>query len=142
MDVLIRYFHADDNKIKTRYLDSHFLRHSTHTNLLREYNKALKDLCENKLVQISMDGPNVNLKLLEKVNEERTPNELHRLISIGSCGLHTIHDAFRAGTEATEWSIKKILTGAHVLHDNPARRENYQEVTGSNRFPLNLCSTW
>ena len=52
MDVLIRYFDADDNKIKTRYLDSHFLGHSTHTDLLREYNKALKDLFENKLVQI------------------------------------------------------------------------------------------
>ena len=30
VDVLIRYFDADDNKIKTRYLDSHFLGHSTH----------------------------------------------------------------------------------------------------------------
>ena len=112
VDVLIRYFDADDNKIKTRYLDSHFLGHSTHTDLLKEYSKALKDLCEDKLVQISIDGPNVNLKLLEKINEERTSNEFHRLISIGSCGLHAIHGAFRAGAEATEWSIKKILTGA------------------------------
>ena len=67
-------FDADDNKIKTRYLDSHFLGHSTHTDLLREYNKALKDLCENKLVQISKGGSNVNLKLLEKISEERTSN--------------------------------------------------------------------
>ena len=27
MDVVIRYFDADGNKIKTRYLDSHFLGH-------------------------------------------------------------------------------------------------------------------
>ena len=72
MDVLICYFDADDNKIKPRYLDSHFLGNSTHTGLLREYSKALKDLCENKLVQISMDDPNVNLKLLEKIIEEQT----------------------------------------------------------------------
>ena len=71
-DVLIRYFDADDNRIKFCYLDSHFLGYSTHADLLREYNKALKDLCENELVQISMDGTNVNLKLLEKINEERT----------------------------------------------------------------------
>ena len=108
MDILIRYFDADDSKIKTRYLDSHCFGHSTHSDLLREYNKALKDLCENKLVQISIDGLNVNLKLLEKINEERTSNEFHRLISIGSCGLHTIHGAFRAGAEATEWSIKNF----------------------------------
>ena len=31
MDVLIRYFDGDGNKIKTHYLDSHFLNHSTHT---------------------------------------------------------------------------------------------------------------
>ena len=82
MDGLIGYFDADDSKIKTRYLDSHFLGHSTHTDLLREYNKALKDLSDNKLVQISVDGLNVNLKLLEKVNEERTSNKFHRLIFI------------------------------------------------------------
>ena len=89
-----------------------------------------------------MDGPNVNLKLPEKINEERTLNEFHCLIFIGSCGLHTIHTAFRSGVEATEWSIKKILTGSYyVLHDSPARREDYQEVTGSNKFPLNFCGT-
>ena len=71
-----------------------------------------------------MEGLNVNLKLLEKINEERTSNEFHRLISIGSCGLHRIHGAFRAGAETTEWNIKKMLTGAYfVLHDSPARRE-------------------
>ena len=89
-----------------------------------------------------MDGPNVNLKLLEKINEERTSNEFHCLISIGSCGLHMTHGAFCAGAEATEWSIKKVLTGAYyVLHDSPARKADYQEVTGSNKFPLNFCST-
>ena len=62
----------------------------------------MKDLYENKLVQISMDGPNVNLKLLEKISEWRTSNEFHRLISTGRFGLHTIHGAFRAGPEATE----------------------------------------
>ena len=94
-----------------------------------------------KLVQISMDGPNVNLKLLEKSNEERTWNEFHRLISIGSCGLHTIHVSFRAGAEATASSTKNVLTGAYyVLRDSP-RREDCQEVTGSNKFPLNFCST-
>ena len=87
-----------------------------------------------------MDCPNDNLKLLEKINEERTSNEFHCLISIGSCGLHTIHEAFRDGSEATEWSVKKTLT-TYVSHDSAARREVYQEVTVSNKFPLNFCST-
>ena len=76
MDVLIRFFDAKDNKVKTRYLDSQHLGHSTHSDLIRGYNEAVKDLDENKLVQISMDGPNINLKMLQKINEEHTANEL------------------------------------------------------------------
>ena len=34
-----------------------------------------------------MDGPNVNLKLLKMIQTERSENEQHQLIDIGSCGL-------------------------------------------------------
>ena len=139
MDVLIRFFDAKDNKVKNCYLDSQYLGHSMHSDLIRGYDEAVKDLDEKKLVQISMDGPNVSLKMLQNINEECTANEFHNLISIGSCGLHTLHGAFRTGAEVTDWSIKKILRGAYiVLHDSPATRENYQEITGSNTFPLNF----
>ena len=90
-----------------------------------------------------MDGLNVNLKLLEKISEERTSNEFRHQISMGTCRLHMIHGAFHTGAEATEWSIKKVLTRTYyILHNSPAKREDYQEVTGSNKFPLNFCSTW
>ena len=89
-----------------------------------------------------MDGPNVNFKMLQKINEERTANESHHLISIGNCRMHTVHGAFRTGAEATDWSIKKILRGGYiVLHDTPARREDYQEINGSDTFPLDFCAT-
>ena len=67
MDVII-FFDAKNNKVKTRYLDLQYLGHSTHSDLIRSYNEAVKDLDENKLVQISMDGPIVNLKMLQKIN--------------------------------------------------------------------------
>ena len=44
MDLLIRYFDAAVNKIKTCYLDSHFFGHSTHTDLLREYKSFERSL--------------------------------------------------------------------------------------------------
>ena len=135
MDVLIRFFDAKDNKVKTRYLGSQYLGHSMHSDLIRVYNEAVKDLDENTLVQISVDGPNINLKMLQKINEEHTANEFHHLISVGSCGLHTVHGAFHTGAEAIDWSIKKILRGAYIVfHDSPARREDYQEITGSDTF--------
>ena len=51
-----------------------------------------------------------------------------------------IHGALRAGAEARDWRIKKIVTGAYyILHYSPAGKEEYQEVTGSNKFSLNFC---
>ena len=50
--------------------------------------------------------------------------------------------AFRAGAEATEWTIKKISTGAnYVLHESSPRMKNYQEVTRSIKFQLNFFNT-
>ena len=50
MDGLIRFCAAKDNKVKTRYLDSQYFGHSMHSDLIRGYNEAVKDLDENKLV--------------------------------------------------------------------------------------------
>ena len=37
---------------------------------------------------------------------------------------------------------KNVLRALHqVLHDLPARRNDYADVTGSNQFPLRFCST-
>ena len=53
------------------------------------------------MFQVSMDGPIVNLNFLEKLEKDRLENEQHELINIGSYGLHTIHEAFKTGTEST-----------------------------------------
>ena len=70
------------------------------------------------MFQVLMDGPVVNLKFLKKLQKDRLENEQHELINIGSCGLHTIHGAFKTGAESTSWNIRKILYGSYqTLHD-------------------------
>ena len=89
-----------------------------------------------------MDGPSVNWKFLNEVSKRRKDDELHALIEIGSCGLHIIHGAFKSGAEMTNWNIKQVLKGAfQILHDTPARREDYESVTGSIIYPLFFCAT-
>ena len=44
-----------------------------------------------------MDGPSINLQFLQKVQDDRVENEQPALNDIGSCGLHTIHGAFKCG---------------------------------------------
>ena len=42
----------------------------------------------------------------------------------------------------SEWKSKKTLKGAfQVLHDTPARREDYVDITVSIVYPLFYCPT-
>ena len=142
MDLLVRFFDHLENKVKIRYFDSRFFGHGTHKDLVKQFHDGLKDLDPNKMYQISMDGPSVNMKFLEEISKERKADEQHQLINIGSCGLHTIHGALKTGAEKANWKIKETLKEAfQVLHDTPARREDYESVTGSTIYPLYFCAT-
>ena len=66
MDVLIRYLAEDDKQVKVRYLDSHFLGHSTNVDLFEQFINAVNKLNPNHILQISMDGPSVNLNFYKK----------------------------------------------------------------------------
>ena len=59
------------NKVEDRYWDSEFLGHTTYQNLHDSLQEGLKLFDMEKIVQLSMDRPNVNLKLLQKVKNSR-----------------------------------------------------------------------
>lgn len=61
-----------------------------------------------------------------------------QLVSVGSCGLHTLHNAFKAGFLI--WNLDKLLKAMHqVFHQVPARREDYERVTKPTLFPKPFC---
>ena len=62
MDLLVHFFDNSTNSFNTRFYDSHSLGHATHQDLYKQFNDISNELDSNKLFQISMDGPNVNLK--------------------------------------------------------------------------------
>lgn len=90
-----------------------------------------------------MDGPNVNFKLLKDLSEEiRQTREDpdFDFLNIGSCGLHTVHNAFKAGIKNTGWNIEDFLTSLyHLFKDVPLRRAEYTAVSGSDLFPAKFC---
>ncbi|XP_054604741.1 uncharacterized protein [Nothobranchius furzeri] len=90
-----------------------------------------------QLLSISMDGPNVNLKLADLLQTEHSELFGAHLVN-GSCGLHTLHNALKAGF--TMWQMDKLLRALHYLfHNVPARREDFTALTGSTSFPLPFC---
>ena len=142
MDILIRYFDCLENRMKVHYLDSKLFGHATHQNLFIQYTQALFKLDTSKMLQVSVDGPIVKLKFLEKLQKDRLENQQHELINIGSCGRYTIHGAFKAGAESASWNIRKTLHGSYqILHDSPACRDDFKTITASDIYQFNFCAT-
>ena len=143
MDLYIRYWDKTENIVKVRYYGSSFLGHRRHNDILNHFTRLTRSLKSVALYQISMDGLNVNLKFFKEFSADFKEDNSHFLVDIGSCSLHIVQDAFKTGAEKSEWGLKKFLKAAYtILHDSPARREDYESVTGSSKYPLNFCATW
>ena len=141
MDFFIRHWH--DGIVQTRFLTSEFLGHSTAVDLEEKFASVMSEFHLNpaRMLQISMDGPMVNLNLLERMNSSMMDNHNVGLLRVGSCGLHVVHNAFRRGCDATPWDIESFLSSSYTLFkDSPARREDFITITGSTSFPSKFCS--
>ena len=122
MDFSVRYFKNDH--VVTRYLSLAFLGHTTSEDLKLKFEEVTRDLNTKRMVQVSMDGPNVNWKMLNKITEERCSVEHYLgLINVGSCSLHVVHDAFRSGVIKTKWGIDSVLKALHNLFDESPAKE-------------------
>lgn len=107
-------------------------------NILVYFQECVTKLNMRQLLSISMDGPNVNLKLADLLQTEHVELYGAHLVNVGSCGLHTLHNALKAGF--TMWQMDKLLRALHYLfHNVPARREDFTALTGSYTFPLPFC---
>lgn len=141
MDLLLRFWDKELNRVVTRYFTSEFLGHTRSDDLLKHFRSALQRLNEASILQIAMDGPATNWKFLDQLVKEREESA-PLLLNLGCCGLHVVHGAFKSGAQSTGWNIDSLLKALYYcFHDAPARREDYTEVTGSTQFPKKFAST-
>lgn len=149
MDLCVRFWLGKN--VVTRYYNSTFLNHANAENLLDAFLGGLKDLNLRKLLQVSMDGPNVNKKFYKLLKAYLADDNSRTLVllEMGSCGLHTTHNSFKTPFEhkflLTKWPIKKFLVAAFFLfYNTPSRRGDYIEANSKFadiKFPLRFCST-
>ena len=98
---------------------------------------AIKDLKEESILQLAMDGPNINWEVLRKLDDTLVEDGHNKMLNIGSCAQHVIHGAFQIGSSKTEWQLNKIMKVMFSLFkDFPARRDVFKSVTGTDIFPL------
>ena len=106
--------------------------------MVKHFNTAVlaSGLPIREIIQISMDGPNVNWKFYKLVKEKLSEeSDDTKLINIGSCGLHITDNSFKSGATASGWDISSLLSSLYYLFkDAPARREDYTRI-----LPLKFC---
>lgn len=139
MDVYVRFW--DDKLVQTYFYESFFLGHASANDLLNKLTPFIEKFSQRKILQLSMDGPNVNWSVHKQLqmNIEKSTGGM-KMLEIGSCGLHILHNAFQRGHAATQWEIKSFLTSLFFLfHDSPARREDFLKIARSTAFPLKFC---
>lgn len=98
MDIHIRFWDKVLGRISTRYLNSVFMGHATAKDILVKFKEGISPLKIENILQISMDGPNVNWSFLNllKAEKESEPND-RKILDLGSCGLHVLNGALQTG---------------------------------------------
>ena len=91
MDIIVRFWYEHKCIIQSRYLNSPFLGGAKAEQILEAFEKCMEKVSPANMIQISSDGPNVNLKILRLITERREFSDLLPLLNIGTCGLHTVH---------------------------------------------------
>lgn len=143
MDIIVRFWCKSYNKVISRYLTSCFLGHTTAIDLLEALKSALKNFDLNKMIHLSMDGPYVNIKVLNTLKMElaNMPNINTVMLDLGTCGIHTLHNSFKVAMQTSKWEIIEFLRTIYNLFKNvPARRVDYTKCSGSYKFPIKFCA--
>ena len=72
IDIIIGFWDNLSNKVQVRFWNSMCFGHITSTDLLNHFSDSLPGLDPSQNLQISMDGPNVNLKFLEEKKKQNS----------------------------------------------------------------------
>ena len=88
MDVNIRFWNNETNILETRYLYSQFLERPNADNLFQIIKDSTSGLNEANLLQLAMDGPDVNWLVLNKLDDMLIANGHEKTVNISSCPQH------------------------------------------------------
>ena len=119
MDLNVRCWDDGNSLVKLNCVTSRFFQCPNAENILSELLAGLKV----NMIQLSMDGPNANWKVFDPVQRHQGELEYFSLSNLGSCGLHMVHGAFKAGAQESVWGIHKIFKAMwNIFQDEGEKR--------------------
>jgi hypothetical protein len=151
MDVLVRFW-DDIQGIKTRYLVSFFFCRAKSEKLTELFIEKVLDIHElpwDKVFNTSSDGPNVNKKMHELLNNNLIARGHHGLLPFFPCSLHMVHNAFQQLITTLPNEIPQICFDLHQWFKNsPCKHEDYMAMadetglTDESVFLRHISSRW
>ena len=129
----LQYWDNDVDQVAKCNLGSEFLGRSTAQDVLETFLNGVNKLDQSKILQVTSDGPNVNLLFLKNMVEFRDEKEYLLLADIETCGLYVIQVSLNTGAQkGTDWDIQKLVKSMwHFLHETTARRALYENIFDS-----------
>ena len=121
------------HRIGTRYLGSvFFMERSTLDGVVDTFCEGVKQLDKSKSLQVSSDGPKLDLVFLKKLSCLKEEEELKPINDIGTRALHEIHGSMQAGLKSSDWELQKLLkVMLQFLHGAPVLTVLHENVTKS-----------
>lgn len=145
MDVCVRFGPDGEKQLSTRYYNSAFLGSAKATDLLENLKVAAQPIDFNKIIHLSMDGPNVNLKMKQDlIDEKAVLNEGKgpKMLETGTCSLHVVSNAFKVSVKELKWGTQKFLISSfYFFHNFPSRKALFIFYTKTDKFPLKFRLT-
>ncbi|CAF4497738.1 unnamed protein product, partial [Rotaria sp. Silwood2] len=131
LDMLLRYWSNEKQSVVNRFYKSVILGHA--------YAKTIRDIIIesfttdglnlNKLLMLGRDNPNINISL-ENLIDVEMKKQGGCLLTIGSCNIHIVHNAFKNGILSSKWYVDSFCLDLYSWFKcSPARQEDYKNVS-------------
>ena len=93
MDLILRFWDKENNRVVSRYIDSVFLGYTRAVDLLENFFKGLASLGQANMVQVSMNGPLTNLKFNKQLVQQRNSEDIPMLLNICLAAASMAHES-------------------------------------------------
>ena len=130
LQVQIKYWSVG-NKVQTRHLETFFIPNGTAETIKNHLIIAMDnfDLKVKNLVMLGSDGPNVNKKVSKNINEWLKELGHSKLIDIGTCNLHMVHNVFLKSLNAFGNEISDFIIDIYYFFKQwPTRKADFEEI--------------
>lgn len=138
LQFIVHYWSKSQCKVISHHLETVFIGSATAEIIFSCISKAIDKmkLPLNRLLMLGSDGPNVNKKVHRLMNEELKLTCNRQLVHIGTCNIHTVHNAYLKGlSKLGENAVDLILAIYYFFNGWPSRWEEYCYIQGKEGLP-------